>query len=41
MLIGRDPKKHPEIAKIHNPRAPWNWIKGSAGEKEARAVVQA
>lgn len=27
----RDPKKHPELAKLHKPRAPWNWIKGSAG----------
>ena len=33
----RDPKKHPELAKLHKPRAPWSWVKGSAGEKEARA----
>ena len=32
----RDPKKHPELAKTHKPRAPWSWLKGSAGEKEAR-----
>lgn len=35
----RDPKKHPELAKMHKPRATWNWIKGSAGEKEARVVL--
>ena len=32
----RDPKKYSELAKMHKPRAPWNWVKGSAGEKEAR-----
>ncbi len=35
----RDSKKHPELAKMHKPRAPWNWVKGSVGEKEARAIV--
>lgn len=35
----RDAKKHPEIAKAHKPRTPWSWVKGSAGEKEARAAV--
>lgn len=34
----RDPKKHPELAKMHKPRAPWSWVKGSAGGKEARAL---
>ncbi len=34
----RDPKKHPELAKSHKPRAPWQWLKGSAGEKEAREL---
>jgi len=34
----RDPKKHPELAKAHKPRAPWSWVKGSAGEKEARGL---
>lgn len=29
-----DAKKHPEIAKAHKPRTPWQWMKGSAGEKE-------
>lgn len=35
----RDPKKHPELAKLHKPRTPWRWVKGSAGETEARATV--
>jgi hypothetical protein len=35
----RDAKKHPELAKAHKARAPWTWVKGSAGEKEARAAV--
>ncbi|MDP1670682.1 MAG: hypothetical protein Q8L63_01220 [Alphaproteobacteria bacterium] len=35
----RDPKKHPELAKLHKPRAPWSWVKGSVGEKEARVVL--
>ncbi|WP_306141478.1 hypothetical protein [Roseibium sp. MMSF_3412] len=34
----RDPKKHSELAKLHKPRAPWSWVKGSAGEKEARGL---
>jgi hypothetical protein len=35
----RDAKKHPELAKLHKPRTPWQWVRGSAGEKEARAAV--
>lgn len=35
----RDAKKHPELAKAHKARAPWTWVKGSPGEKEARAAV--
>jgi hypothetical protein len=35
----RDAKKHPELAKAHKARAPWTWVKGSAGEKEARVAV--
>ncbi len=35
----RDPKKHPELAKMHKPRAPWSWVKGSTGEKEARTAL--
>lgn len=34
----RDTKKHPELVKSHKPRAPWQWLKGSAGEKEAREL---
>lgn len=34
----RDPKKYPELAKSHKPRAPWQWLKQSAGEKEVRAL---
>lgn len=22
----RDPKKYPELAKSHKPRAPWHWL---------------
>ena len=36
----RDAKKHPELAKAHKARAPWTWVKGSAGEREARAAVK-
>lgn len=36
----RDPKKHPELAKLHKPRAPWSWVKGSAGDKAARQVLK-
>jgi len=34
----RDAKKYPELAKSHKPRTPWQWLKGSAGEKEARSL---
>lgn len=34
----REPKKYPELANLHKPRTPWSWVKGSAAEKEARAV---
>jgi hypothetical protein len=36
----RDAKKHPELAKAHKARSPWTWVKGSPGEKEARAAVR-
>lgn len=36
----RDAKKHPKLAKTHKARAPWTWVKGSPGEKEARAAVK-
>jgi hypothetical protein len=35
----RDPKKYPELAKSHKPRSPWQWVKGSAGEREAKSVI--
>lgn len=38
-LFNGDLKKHPELAKLHKPRAPWSWVKGSPGEKEARATL--
>lgn len=40
-LAAKDPKKHSELAKGHNPRQPWQWAKGSAGERQARVVVAA
>lgn len=36
----RDAKTYPELAKTHKARAPWTWVKGSAGEKEARVAVK-
>ena len=36
----RDPKKHTELAKARKPRTPWQWVKGSAAEKEARAALK-
>jgi hypothetical protein len=36
----KDAKKFPEWAKLHKPRAPWSWPKGSAGEKEARMLFK-
>ncbi len=36
----RDAKKHPEIAKAHKPRTSWQWVKGSAGEQEARTIFK-
>lgn len=36
----RDAKKHPELAKLHKPRTPWSWAKGSAAEKEARVLLK-
>ncbi len=34
-----DPKKYPNLAKAHKPRAPWQWVKGSACEKEALSLL--
>lgn len=38
-LAIKDAKTHPELAKAHKPRTPWQWIKDSNAEKEARAVI--
>lgn len=35
----RDPKKYPELAKSHKPRAPWQWLKESTAGSEARNAV--
>ncbi|RBW57975.1 hypothetical protein DS909_07485 [Phaeobacter gallaeciensis] len=34
-----DAKANLELAKARKPRTPWQWIKGSAAEKEARAAI--
>lgn len=33
-------KANPELAKARKPRTPWQWLKGSAAEKEARRALQ-
>jgi hypothetical protein len=38
-LAVREAKKYPELAKAHKPRSAWEWPKGSAAEKEARAAL--
>lgn len=32
-------KANPELAKARKPRTPWQWVKGSAAEKEARRAL--
>ena len=34
-----DAKANPELAKSRKPRAPWQWVKGSTAEKEARNAL--
>jgi len=34
-----DAKANPELAKARQPRTPWQWVKGSVGEKEARKAL--
>lgn len=34
-----DAKANPELAKTRKPRAPWQWVKGSKAESEARAIL--
>lgn len=36
-----DAKANPELAKARKPRTPWQWVKGSASDKEARRVLTA
>ena len=35
-----DAKANPDLAKARKPRTPWQWVKGSAGHKEAAALLQ-
>lgn len=35
-----DKKTNPELAKTHKPGSQWQWVKGSAAEKEGRAVFK-
>lgn len=34
-----DAKANPELAKGRKPRSPWQWVKGSTAEKEARQTL--
>ncbi|NBB81220.1 MAG: hypothetical protein GVY36_17580 [Verrucomicrobia bacterium] len=34
-----DAKTNPELSKARKPRTPWQWVKGSAAEKEARRAL--
>lgn len=34
-----DAKANPELAKARKPRIPWQWVKGSIAEKEARSIL--
>ncbi len=34
-----DAKANPEMAKARKARTPWQWVKGSAAEKEARKTL--
>jgi len=40
-IAAREPKKYPELAKVHKPRTSWEWEKGSLAEKEARVALTA
>lgn len=35
-----DAKANPELAKARKPRTPWQWVKGSAAEKQARTALK-
>ncbi|MGC8203223.1 hypothetical protein ACP2AV_11020 [Aliiroseovarius sp. PTFE2010] len=34
-----DAKANPELAKTRKPRTPWQWVKGSGAEVEARKIL--
>ncbi|MEN8873903.1 MAG: hypothetical protein ABF285_07505 [Pacificibacter sp.] len=34
-----DSKANPELSKGRKPRKPWQWVNGSAADKEARRVL--
>jgi hypothetical protein len=34
-----DAKTNPELAKARKPRTPWQWVKGSDGERAARNIL--
>lgn len=34
-----DAKSNPELSKARKPRTPWQWVKGSLAEKEARSIL--
>lgn len=36
-----DSKANPELAKARKPRTPWQWVRESGAEKEARNVLTA
>jgi hypothetical protein len=33
-------KANPELAKARKPRTPWQWVKGSAAEKEVLRALR-
>ena len=35
-----DAKANPELAKARKPRTPWQWVKGSKAESEARRTLR-
>jgi hypothetical protein len=38
-IASREPKKFPELAKVHKPRQPWEWPMNSPALAEARAAL--
>ena len=39
-VAASDAKANPELAKARKPRTPWQWVKGSTAEKQARIVLK-